>query len=181
MLVIVHPMTSYSGSVAYLEYVSLTDKGGVKKGDMFNSVFGHGEMDEARQNFTSQVVVENEAAIADLAFATETVDGKTVTTVKQNGFTYMDEASHAMKTATYKFIGTVKDEKGNDVRVEKYGEVVPADMTVKKIAYVLEKFQMEKVPAKEIPAIGPRMKHIPLVAEPRRIAVRYDQITAFQA
>jgi hypothetical protein len=25
------------------------------------------------------------------------------------------------------------------------------------------------------------MKHIPLVAEPRRIAVRYDQITAFQA
>ena len=50
-----------------------------------------------------------------------------------------------------------------------------------KVAYVLEKFQMEKVPAKEIPAIGPRMKHIPLVAEPRRIAVRYDQITAFQA
>jgi hypothetical protein len=40
---------------------------------------------------------------------------------------------------------------------------------------------MERVPAKEIPAIGPRMKHIPLVAEPRRIAVRYDQITAFQA
>ena len=59
-LVIVHPMTSYSGSVAYLEYVSLTDKGanGVKKGDVFNSVFGHGKMDEARQNFTSQVIVE---------------------------------------------------------------------------------------------------------------------------
>ena len=57
-LVIVHPMTSYSGSVAYLEYVSKTDKGGVKKGDVFNSVFGLGQMDEARQNFTAQVIVE---------------------------------------------------------------------------------------------------------------------------
>jgi hypothetical protein len=178
-LVIVHPMTSYSGSVAYLEYVSLTDKGGVEAGQMFNSVFGHGKMDEARQNFTSQVVVEKEAKIADLSFATETVDGSEVTTVKENGFTYMDEASHAMKTATYKFIG--KNAKGE--RVEVYGESEPdaSVMTVEKIAYVLAKFQMEKVPATEIPAIGPRMKHIPLVAEPRRIAVRYDQITAFQA
>jgi hypothetical protein len=40
---------------------------------------------------------------------------------------------------------------------------------------------MDHIPAKEIPSIGPKMEHIPLVAEPRRIAVRYDQITAFQA
>ena len=50
-----------------------------------------------------------------------------------------------------------------------------------KIAYFSEEFQMEHVPAQDIPTIGPVMKHIPLVAEPRRIAVRYDQITAFQA
>ena len=48
-LVIVHPMTSYSGSVAYLRYVSLSDKGDVKIGDEFNSVFGLGKMTEARQ------------------------------------------------------------------------------------------------------------------------------------
>ena len=157
-LVIVHPMTSYSGSVAYLEYVSLTDKGGVKKGDMFNSVFGHGEMDEARQNFTSQVIVETAGKDGALAF----VDGE----IKADGFTYMDENSHTIKTAKYKVNGV-------------YTDVAPVEGD--KVAYVLEKFQMEKVPAKEIPAIGPRMKHIPLVAEPRRIAVRYDQITAFQA
>ena len=167
-LVIVHPMTSYSGSVAYLEYVSLTDKGGVEKGQMFNSVFGHGEMNDARQQFTSQVVIENESAIADLAFADD---------VKANGLTYMADDSHTMMAATYKFIGTDKD--GKPVTV--YGNEDPADITVKKIAYVVNKFQMEQVPATEIPAIGPRMKHIPLVAEPRRIAVRYDQITAFQA
>ena len=57
-LVIVHPMTSYSGSVAYLEYVSKTDKGDVKKGDVFNGVFGLGEHSEARTAFTSQVIVE---------------------------------------------------------------------------------------------------------------------------
>ena len=56
--VIVHPMTSYSGSVAYLKYVSLTDKGGVKAGDEFNSVFKLGNMTDARRNFTSQVIVE---------------------------------------------------------------------------------------------------------------------------
>jgi hypothetical protein len=156
-LVIVHPMTSYSGSVAYLEYVSLTDKGGVKKGDMFNSVFGHGEMNEARQNFTSQVIIETIGADKKLTFDN----------VVEGGLTYMDEASSDVKRATYKVNG------------EYVNEYTPAEGD--KVAYVAEQFQMAQVPAKEIPAIGPRMKHIPLVAEPRRIAVRYDQITAFQA
>ena len=154
-LVIVHPMTSYSGSVAYLEYVSLTDKGGVEKGQMFNSVFGHGKMDEARMNFTSQIVVES---------------GNTATLeAEENGLSYTDGTT--VKFATYKSVM----EDGSAV----YGDAPEADAV--KIAYVSKQFQMNHVPATEIPAIGPRMKHIPLVAEPRRIAVRYDQITAFQA
>jgi hypothetical protein len=161
-LVIVHPMTSYSGSVAYLEYVSLTDKGGVKKGDMFNSVFGHGEMNDARQNFTSQVIVETVGDDGKLAFADDT-DNK----IKVGGFKYLAEDSHAPMTATYKVNGKYTND----------ATFVKGD----KVAYIVERFQMEQVPATEIPAIGPRMKHIPLVAEPRRIAVRYDQITAFQA
>ena len=155
-LVIVHPMTSYSGSVAYLEYVSLTDKGDVKKGDMFNSVFGHGEMTEARQNFTSQVIIE-----------TTGEGGKLMFEAVKNGLTYRDPETREIKTATYKVDG-------------EYTEVAPTEKDVK-VAYMAEQFQMNHVPATEIPAIGPRMKHIPLVAEPRRIAVRYDQITAFQA
>jgi len=164
-LVIVHPMTSYSGSVAYLEYVSKTNKGTVKQGDMFNSVFGHGEMTEGRQNFTSQVIVEDGTA-------------PTAFDAKANGLTYMDEESMDVKTATIKYIGT-KTVDGKEVPAVQYDD--NSGMTVKKVAYVAEQFQMTQVPASDIPTIGPRMKHIPLVAEPRRIAVKYDQITAFQA
>lgn len=156
-LVIVHPMTSYSGSVAYLKYVSLTDKGGVKVGDEFNSVFGLGAMDDNRVNFTSQVIVESGA--------TPTM----ASDLLENGITYEEDG--AIKKASYKSVladGTIK-----------YGTAPEAGAV--KIAYVIKTFQMEKVPATDIPTIGPKMEHIALVAEPRRIAVRYDQITAFQA
>lgn len=161
-LVIVHPMTSYSGSVAYLKYVSKTDKGGIEKGFEFNSVFGLGESSEARTAFTSQVIVETVGS-----------DGKLALTPIKNG----------------RFGPDVEIGKGLDAKVIHEGKVtfvavedlaatiVPGD----KVAYVAEEFQMERVPAKDIPTIGPKMEHIALVAEPRRIAVRYDQITAFQA
>lgn len=165
-LVIVHPMTSYSGSVAYLKYVALTDKNGMQ-GKMLNSVFGHGEMNQDRIDYTSQVVVENVSAVENLAMPAEV-----------NGLSYTDNG--AVKFATYKFIGTVT-ENGKAVAHVAYGDAAPEGMTVSKIAYVTQQFQMNHVPAREIPSIGPKMEHIPLVAEPRRIAVRYDQITAFQA
>lgn len=155
-LVIVHPMTSYSGSVAYLKYVALTDKGGVKVGDEFNSVFGLGMMDDKRANYTSQVIVE-------------TGTGPAAMDVLENGLTYEEDG--AIKKATYKSIKA----DGSVV----YGPSI--DGAAVKFAYASKVFQMEKVPAEDIPTIGPKMEHIALVAEPRRIAVKYDQITAFQA
>ena len=155
-LVIVHPMTSYSGSVAYLEYVSRTNKGDVKKGDLFNGVFGLGESSEARTNFTSQVIVESVGS------------GVPSLTPIKGGIKH--EVNGEIVANTYKLIaadGTVSY--GDDI-----GDAA-------KIAYLSEEFQMEHVPAQDIPTIGPVMKRIALVAEPRRIAVRYDQITAFQA
>ena len=153
-------MTSYSGSVAYLKYVSLTDKGGVKAGDEFNGVFGLGDMTEGRRNFTSQVIVEagNTPAL----------------TVKPEGIRYVDEKGD-VKFADVKAILT----DGKVKYVAK--DALSTTENVAKIAYVSDEFQMERVPAKDIPTIGPKMEHIPLVAEPRRIAVRYDQITAYQA
>ena len=156
-LVIVHPMTSYSGSVAYLKYVALTDKGGIKAGETeFNSVFGLGMMDDKRVNYTSQVIVE-------------TGTGPAAMEVLENGLTYEEEG--AIKKATYKSIKA----DGSVV----YGPSI--DPSAVKFAYASKVFQMEKVPAEDIPTIGPKMEHIALVAEPRRIAVKYDQITAFQA
>ena len=145
-LVIVHPMTSYSGSVAYLKYVALTEKGDMT-GRVLNSVFAHGEMDEARMNYASPVVVETIGEDAKLAF-----------TAVENGF------------------GEGKTYKVNGEYVASY-EPKAGD----KVAYKSAEFQMEKTPATAIPTIGPKMERIALVAEPRRIAVKYDQITAFQA
>ena len=164
-LVIVHPMTSYSGSIAYLEYVALTDKNGMQ-GEMLNSVFGHGKMDENRMNYTSQVVVEN--------------GNSAMLPVEEKGMSYTEGTT--VKYATYKVVGT-KVVEGEKVSIDGYYDVIPSGegVEVTKIAYVSKQFQMNKIPSQEIPSIGPRMKHLPLVAEPRRIAVRYDQITAFQA
>ena len=146
-LVIVHPMTSYSGSVAYLKYVALTTKGGVTAGDEFNSVFGLGAMNEARMNYTSQLVVEN--VVAD-------EDGKVATAA--------EAAPGALNGYTYKIDGEYTD-----------------TLKAGKVVYATKEFQMAYTPAEKIPTIGPKMERIALVAEPRRIAVKYDQITAFQA
>ena len=157
-LVIVHPMTSYSGSVAYLEYVSKTDKGDIKKGDVFNGVFGLGMHSEARTAFTSQVIVETVGSDGHVALTPAATgkfgEGKDAKVIKADGKTIEYITADALKSGV---------EAGS------------------KVAYFSEEFQMEHVPAQDIPTIGPRMNRIALVAEPRRIAVRYDQITAFQA
>jgi hypothetical protein len=164
-LVIVHPMTSYSGSVAYLKYVALTDKNGMA-GKELNSVFGLGVMDDARMNYTSQIVVESGSS--------------PMLPAEEKGMSYVD--GNTVKYATYKVVGTktVEDE---TVAFEEYVDTIPSGdgVVVSKIAYVSKKFQMNHTPATEIPTIGPKMERIALVAEPRRIAVKYDQITAFQA
>lgn len=162
-LVIVHPMTSYSGSVAYLKYVSKSEKGDIKKGTEFNSVFGLGVHNEARTAFTSQVVVETITGGA----------GKPALTVAESG-KFVDPRTGEKKDAKVikKKDGAVEYKLASEVTHLADGD---------KVAYFSEEFQMESVPATDIPTIGPKMERIALVAEPRRIAVRYDQITAFQA
>ena len=167
-LVIVHPMTSYSGSVAYLEYVSKTDKGDVKKGDVFNGVFGLGEHSEARTAFTSQVIVETAGASGAVALTPvhfEEGEGKF--------FNPTDKKYYDAKIT--------KKDTNQVVYANASGSTITGLEQGDKVAYFSDDFQMEHVPATDIPTIGPRMQRIALVAEPRRIAVRYDQITAFQA
>ena len=190
-LVIVHPMTSYSGSVAYLEYVSKTDKGDVQKGDVFNSVFKLGKLGDARTAFTSQVIVETVGAGAftpGLTPADVCADrGELKMTAPKRGFRDANGNYHAAKLT--KADGTVAfaDVASSTIgafKVYAAGDTTGVAATAEegdKIAYFSDDFQMERVPATDIPTIGPRMKRIALVAEPRRIAVRYDQITAFQA
>jgi len=162
-LVIVHPLTSYSGSVAYLKYVSKTDKGDVKKDFEFNSVFGLGASLEARTNFTSPIVIETAGA-----------SGKVGLTAVQCG-KFVDESGQKKDAKVVTAAGVVSYKTAAQVNAA--DGINAGD----KVYYFTNEFQMDHVPTEDIPTIGPKMEHIALVAEPRRIAVRYDQITAFQA
>ena len=51
-------MSSWQGYVTYLNYVAGSDKGGVRRGDLFNGVYAMGQMNEDRMNYTGERVVE---------------------------------------------------------------------------------------------------------------------------
>ena len=171
-LVIVHPMTSYSGSVAYLKYVSKSEKGDIKKDTEFNSVFGLGEHSEARTAFTSQVIVETVGTDGNVAL-TPVASGKF--------FNPTDKKYYDAKITRLKEDGKTTEVVYANVTGKGETAAISGLKDKDKVAYFSDEFQMEHVPATDIPTIGPKMERIALVAEPRRIAVRYDQITAFQA
>jgi hypothetical protein len=158
-LVIVKPMASYHGSVAYLQYVAKTDKNNLKANETeLNGVFGLGEANRDRMQYTSQAVVE-------LIKDTDT------------SFTPSFEvAEDASGNSTLEVLNA------KEAKWEAYtaGTIFTAG-TYTKARYKYKNFDMETVPATDIPTIGPVVREIALIAKPRRIAVRYDQITAFQA
>lgn len=176
-LVIVHPMTSYSGSVAYLKYVTTTEKGKMKKGTELNSVFGLGDFDEKRIGYTSQVIVENVNA--------GSAGYTTALSAEENGISYIaKEGGIDVRYATLKLIDNAGVVTYPTVTFTEDGNAVVTGLDTSKtykVAYVSSEFQMNHVPSKDIPSIGPKLERIALVAEPRRIGVKYDQITAFQA
>lgn len=166
-------MTSFSGSVAYLEYVSKSEKGGIGLGDRFNGVFDLGNIQNPveRMNFTGQAVVE-------------AVDSFVSGTTKLAWYPVAKKivAGQITEDLDIKFLDVDGEElTATGVSVNGADGTVTATIasgTVKKIAY---KYNQEYIPAHDIPTIGPVMRSIPLIATPRRIAVKYDQITAYQA
>jgi len=64
-LVIVHPMSSMSGFITYIEYQYASNKGQTKQGDLISNPFGFGDVDA---DYTSARVVENVEA-GEIVFA----------------------------------------------------------------------------------------------------------------
>lgn len=157
-LVIVHPMSSMSGYVAYIEYQYATNKGATKQGDMISSPFGFGNVDP---DFTSGRVVE-----------TVTLSGDGTATLAWAPI-YAGPAEDA-KAAVVGVPGAtveVVDAKAGKIKVTgASGEV--------KVRYV---YDNSIVPQNDLPMIKAEMKNIALVAKPRRIAIYYSQIAAYQA
>lgn len=187
-LVIVHPMSSISGAVTYIKYVSKTNKGGVHQGDLFNSIFGLGEMTSARQDFTAETIIDTADADASYTTSLNVIKGGIIEKVANPDASGYEDVAKNYKTHDFKIVhadGTFGYWDADDIKTESIPAGTPlANANIKKgdkIIFKSEEFQMTHVPAQDIPAIGPEMASIPLVAKPRRIAVHYDQITAFQA
>ena len=127
-----------------------------------------GDTNEARTNFTSQVIIDT------MTKAGSGISGLTLTPMAAKRFKDADGNRKDVKVVLAD--GTVEYFDVVDGEVDGYTPALGD-----KVAYFSEEFQMEHVPAQDIPTIGPKLEAIPLYAKPRRIAVRYDQITAYQA
>lgn len=166
-LVMVHPMSSMSGYVAYVEYVAGSNKGQTAQGDVFNSPFGLGKVDA---DYTSARVVENVTEeMAGKAFAAAWTD------VLPNAFFVKEGKEVKVGTEggawnTYKVIkadGTVS-----------YSVAAP---TVEKGDRVCYLYNNVEIPQNDLPIVNAQMKSIALQAKARRIAIYYSQMAAFQA
>ena len=155
-LVIVYPMTSFSGYLTYLKYTAGTNKGETKQGDIFNTSFGLGNVDP---NYTSAAVVEEftaEASQTDFTLTWTPV--VSVAKVLVNG-TELAEAAYTVA----------------DGKVTLTTPSTAADKV--KVAY---HYDNVVIPQNDLALVNVKMESIALTAKARRIAVYYSQIAAFQ-
>ena len=159
-LVMVQPMSSMTGYIAYVQYTSGSNKGETTQGEVFNDPFRLGKVDV---NYTSERVVEtvkvNSEGKATLAWFpivnTETVKPEVV---GATGVTI-----------------TVDDAKTGAVTLAGSGVQENAEF---KVRYVYDNIT---IPQNDLPILSARMKNIPVTTKTRRIAIYYSQIANFQA
>ena len=179
-LVIVHPMSSMSGYVTYIEYQYASNKGQTKIGDKISNPWEFGDVHE---DFTGARVVENVTAAGDYtlawdkavkgAFTVITVGGKVVEFDPRA--TYTDEEKATIATKDVKVVKASGDVEYVDLTAEgKVAGLAEGD----RVAYVYDNVV---IPQNDLPVIRAEMKSIALVAKARRIAIYYSQIAAYQA
>ncbi len=153
-LVIVHPMSSMSGYITYIEYQYASNKGATAQSNMISNPFGFGNVDT---DFTGSRVVEG---ITE--GQTKVAWGPVIPSVgEKNLFKFLNDKGEEVEGGTLAEDGTFTAPEG-----------------ATKIAYVYNNIV---VPQNDLPMIKAEMKSISLVAKARRIAVYYSQIAAYQA
>ena len=187
-LVIVHPMSSMSGYVTYIEYQYASNKGQTRVGNLISNPWEFGSQTDADGNpihtdFTGARVVENVTAAGDytLAWDKDVKDAFTVITVggKVVEFdpraTYTEEEKATIATKDVKVIKASGDVQYVDLNASgKVASLADGD----RVAYVYDNVV---IPQNDLPVIRAEMKSIALVAKARRIAIYYSQIAAYQA
>lgn len=159
-LVIVQPMTSFSGYITYVQYTAGSNKGNTKQGDVLNDPFRLGKVDK---DYTSDTVVES--FVGDgTATAFKVMWGPIVTT-----------SVKVLVNSAEKVVGT-------DYTVAEDGTIefttAPAADDQIRIGYVYDNIV---IPQNDLPIVNAEIKSIALVAKARRVAVYYSQIAAYQA
>ena len=158
-LVIVQPMPSFTGSIQYYKFVAGSNKGGVSIGDEFNSPFKLSPMTDARMNYTGQAVVDVIPTIGD--------DGKAFLAWTPINPDFAPVLVGAASGATI----TVVDAATGEVKIE--GAAAPV-----RVKYL---YDQVTIPQNDLPIYNVKVDRITLEAKPRRIAIYYSQMAAFQA
>lgn len=155
-LVIVSPLSSFSGYITYVQYTAGTNKGQTKQGDVFNDPFRLGKVDP---DYTSSKVVENvEGGEVTLAW-TPVVEGS-----------FKDEKGTAHDVKFIAEDGTVS-----------YLDVTDGKVTVTGKGKIAYEYNNEIIPQNDLSIVNAHIEKIALVCKIRRVAVYYSQIAAFQA
>lgn len=157
-LVIVHPMSSMSGFITYIEYQYASNKGATKQGDLISSFRGYGDVDA---NYSSSAVVEQVAA--------STAFKPAWNPVIKSFYNDADKNWYELK---------VFDANGDFVTYANLTDGAYTPGQAGKIAYA---YNNVVIPQNDIPMVKAEMKSIALVAKARRIAIYYSQIAAYQA
>lgn len=181
-LVIVHPMSSMSGYITYLNYSAGKTKGDIEQGDLFNNPFQLGDYKSGNYtaNAVSEVVADASAAYQPMwipvltgTFHTIVVNGTEVEFDPRANYTAEQLATQATKDVKINTAGVITFANLVD------GKVPAASLTANcTVAY---KYDNIVIPQNDLPTLKAEMKSIPLIARARRIAVYYSQIAAFQA
>ena len=190
-LVAVVPMSSMTGYVTYMQFVSGSNKGDVVIGDTFNSPFALGKA--LQKDFTGSFVAE-QVDLTGLAKDTEKeitlawnpvsaiesigghkVDGEKIKVVLDD--TYRPDKLEVRGVVSYPaenhvFKQTIKITVTDEALVTELGK---AGVTV---GYVYDNV---RIPQEDLPTLDVRMNGIALMAKPRRIAIYFSQMAAFQA
>ena len=166
-LMLTQPMSSIAGYITYLRYTAGVTKGGVERGDTFNSVYRLGTMNEDRVGYTADKIVET--------ITTETA-----------GDSFTAAWSPVLKAHIIKAGSTTPVElavnNGAIVAEDKEGNAIEF-AAGDKVAYIYDNVVIPQAGdgKNSIPTLTASMDVVELHAHARRIAVYYSQIAAFQA
>ena len=186
-LVIVHPMSSMSGYVNYVQYTRGSNKGAYVQGDVINDPFRLGSFKQGADgkldtNYTAAKVCEAKQAAEAGEYKVSLMWTPVVPTtveVVSAGATFRDNGEGKLQEMEN---GQVKE--GGKTGTIDYatGAISFAASTLTSGAvFVNYAYDNVVIPQNDLPIINAEIKAIPLIAKARRIAIYYSQIAAFQA